>query len=417
LAEKKDLLYFIENLISFDEYWKVNYYLRCLKKQPHGGVASIDRPNFYLHHFTFDSSNLFKNEPQEFPFFMNDLINEATELYAQCEVDFEELLQYCFRADYWYMGFRLLQPKPEFEELNQAYPLIWKVIEEKLSYQDYFTIDLKLAIYALICCLVQEKATNISGVEDIVVHEIFEKQHNKYGLTNIGSAQFLRQGFRLGDKFYLYSIFLDTSLGNPTDTMPYTIRLIKDETSPVEIFMRCDENLAVPFSERLCTATTDAEKFHGITVGFADIQSLVFQKEIVVHIHPETMHKILLTIKPDSENDGQGFFHIEVEELWNPALISDPIVATNYIHAKYYPEPGSFNHVDFSINQYSKEVFAAKFQEAVSETGIPVDRYADQHYKVWCIEGENVSINTWSSLVCATLDEPFREIFLETFRA
>jgi hypothetical protein len=167
LAEKKDLLYFIEKLISLDEYWKVNYYLRCLKKQPHGGVFYIDRPNFFLQHFIFHSWDLFKNDPQKIPFFMKDLINNATELCAQCEVDFEELLQYCFKDDCWYTGYRLLQPKPEFDELNKTYPLIGKVIEEKLSYQDYFTIDLKVAIYALICCLVQEQATKISSIEEI----------------------------------------------------------------------------------------------------------------------------------------------------------------------------------------------------------------------------------------------------------
>jgi hypothetical protein len=416
LEEKKDLFWFIEKLTSLDEYWKVNYYLLSLKKQPHGGVAHITHPNYYLQHSKFNSWALFGHEIEKFPYFVENLISVAAELYNHCDVDFEELLQYCFRTDTWYIGYRLLHPKPEFEKPNRSAPLIWSVIDNRLRFQDYFTIDLKWAIYALVCCLVQERATRISNIEEIVDREILEKKENKYGLTNISRAVFLRQGFRIDDKFYLYNIFLDTSIGNPTDTMPYIIQIIKNETSPVEIFMRCDENLAVPFSEMLCTATTDAQKFRGITVSFADIQSLVNQKEIVVHIHPETQHKILLTIKLDGERNDQIFYHIGVEELWNPVSITDEIVATNFIHAKYYPETRRFNHMDFSINQYSKEILVAKYQDAVNETKVPVDKYANQHYKVWCIEGENISLNTWSNLACATLDEPFREIFLETFK-
>ena len=215
-------------------------------------------------------------------------------------------------------------------------------------------------MYAFICCLVQEKTTIISNIEEIVAHEILERPDNKYGLTNVSNAEFLRQGFRIEEKYYLYSIFIDTSIGGPTDTIPYTIRIIKNEANPVEIYLRCDENLGVPFSEMIYTATTDAQKFHGITVDFAAIQSLEFQKEIIVHIHPETMHKILLMVNPGSESDGKRFFHVEIEELWNPTLIKDRIVTTNYIHAKYYPEfrmvqsRRFFNKPVFNRNLFSK---------------------------------------------------------------
>jgi hypothetical protein len=414
LEEKKDLLYFIEKLISLDAFWNANYYLRCLKKLPHGGVVSIECPNFFLHYFRFRSYELFIKDPEKIPLFIENLISIAVELYEQCEVDLEELIKYCFSNDNWYSGMRLLHPKPEFAKTNISTPIICTVIEKNLRYQDYFSIDIKLIIYALIVRLVEEGITTISNVEEIIAHEKLSLPHNKYGLVNITNADFLRQGFILGEKFYLYSIFLDTSIGHPTDIMPYTIRIITNESRPVQIYMRCDENLAVPVKQMLSTATVDAEKFHGITVDFANIESLIFHKEIVVHIHPETQHKILLKINPGEEN-GQRFFHIGVEELWNPETIRDNVVATNFIHAKYYPDSKSFNHIDFSINQYSIEVFAAKYKEALNQTGVPVDKFGDLHYKVWCIEGENISIPAWSYLVCATLDEPFREIFLEIF--
>lgn len=35
---KADLLSYIEQIINLDEFWQVNYYLRSMKKAPHGGI-------------------------------------------------------------------------------------------------------------------------------------------------------------------------------------------------------------------------------------------------------------------------------------------------------------------------------------------------------------------------------------------
>ena len=161
------------------------------------------------------------------------------------------------------------------------------------------------------------------------------------------------------------------------------------------------------------TATVDAQKFHGITIDFANIEALL-HKEVVVHIHAELMHKIILVIKPDTEN-GDSFYHIEVEQLWSPDVVKDDFVLATFIHAKYFPSQRAFTHIDFSVNQYSSDIYIAKYTEAVNDTGIPIDKYGDIHYKVWCVEAGSISVSTWSKLVCATLDEPFRDIFLETF--
>lgn len=64
LEERKDLLFFIGKLISLDEYWTANYYLRCLKKLPHGGVAIVNWPNYFLHNFRFEAFNLFVHDPK-----------------------------------------------------------------------------------------------------------------------------------------------------------------------------------------------------------------------------------------------------------------------------------------------------------------------------------------------------------------
>ncbi len=149
---------------------------------------------------------------------------------------------------------------------------------------------------------------------------------------------------------------------------------------------RCDEKMAVPATEMISTATMDFQKYRGITVDFADIENLVFKKEIVVHFDPEKLDKVVMIIKPDIDKWGQDFYHLEVEELWNPNRVKDPFVITNYIHAQYYPERKGFNHIDFSVNQYSREVFEGKYKDAVTDTSVPIDRYGDEHYKIWCVE-------------------------------
>lgn len=69
----------------------------------------------------------------------------------------------------------------------------------------------------------------------------------------------------------------------------------------------------------------------------------------------------------------------------------------------------------FTINQYDIGTYRQKYIGAVNNTGVPIDKYCDIHYKIWCVEAENISITTWSKMICATLDEPFRDIFLEAF--
>jgi hypothetical protein len=120
-------------------------------------------------------------------------------------------------------------------------------------------------------------------------------------------------------------------------------------------------------------------------------------------------------IKPDTDSEGNMFYHIEVEQLWNPKRVRDSYVLTNYVHSQYYPDTQRFNHIDFSVNQYEIEVYTEKFCDSVSNTDVPIDKYADEHYKIWCVESDEIKIETWSKLVSATLDEPFRELYHEMF--
>ena len=213
--------------------------------------------------------------------------------------------------------------------------------------------------------------------------------------------------------YYLYNLFIDTTISSPMDTMPYIFRIISDEIDDINLYLRCDEILATPFSKKFSTATVDSQRYYGINIDFADIDKIL-NKEIIVHIHPELLHKILIIIKPDIEN-AERFYHIEVEELWNTDKITDEYILANFIHAKYFSARKAFTHIDFTVNQYNIETYRQKYIGAVNNTGVPIDKYCDIHYKVWCVEAENISITTWSKMICATLDEPFRDIFLEAF--
>lgn len=411
-----DLEFLIEKIISMDLFWEANYYFRCMKKQPHGGVARIIRPNVYLKHYPADTFVLFNQQPQTIPYFIQMLVDEAYKEFLNCEIDIDELLSFCFDDDsFWYVGYRVLKPKKEFEESDKEVPLIWSVISSKSRFQDYFDFDLKAIVYVLICYLIKSKMISINGIEEIKQHEQLAVPHNKYGLMLTNGAMYLRQGFIFNEKYYLYNLFFDTTIGNPNDHLPYTLKIIEEEIKDRNLFMRCDEKLGVPKSEIISTATMDFQKFRGISIDFIDIDKIVHKKEIVVHFDPETNNKVVLIIKPDTDKEGRSFYHFEVEELWNPNIIKDHFVITNYIHAQYYPESKGFNHIDFSVNQYTKEIFEDKFRDSVTDTDIPIDRYGEEHYKIWCVESKKIDIETWAKLVQATLDEPFRPLFAEMF--
>ncbi|GGD94830.1 hypothetical protein [Paenibacillus nasutitermitis] len=155
----------------------------------------------------------------------------------------------------------------------------------------------------------------------------------------------MRQGLVIEDRYYLYSIFFDITIGAATDEVPYTIKI----------------------REMISTATMDSQKYRGITVNFVDIEKLVYKKEVIVHYSPEHQDKVIMIIKPDIDQKGDKFYHIEVEELWNSERIKDSFVITNYIHAQYNPGRRNFNHIDFSVNQYSISVFIEKFRDAVTD--------------------------------------------------
>ncbi|HRF70492.1 MAG TPA: hypothetical protein PKV66_03590, partial [Candidatus Pelethenecus sp.] len=359
------------------------------------------------------------NDPIEIPFFMKKLVDKAVEIYTSCDrMDLEELIRYARKSDNLYCFLRLLQVKPKYEEdkyflFHHHLPKILCNMDLRIT--DYFDIKIEFAVYIFILELLKEKWVEIINLQDILDHEIFKKPINKYCLTKLENVTFLRQGFCIDDTYYLYNLFIDSSIGNATDNLPYLFKIMSNEIKDLNLYIRCDEKLAVPFSQKFETASLDYQKYYGPNIDFANINSIL-QKTITVHFHQTLLHKIVVIIKPDVENE-EEFYHIEIEELWNTDDINDSYILANFIHSKYFPHKNIFTHIDFSVNQYDSKTYKEKYIGSVNDTKIPVDKYGDIHYKVWCVESNEISIETWSKIICLTLDEPFRDIFLEIFNA
>ena len=57
-ACKRDLLYLMDSIVQSQEFWTVNYYLRSMKKAPHGDVVTVSYPNIFLKYYSFQPRTL-----------------------------------------------------------------------------------------------------------------------------------------------------------------------------------------------------------------------------------------------------------------------------------------------------------------------------------------------------------------------
>ncbi|MDD4565087.1 MAG: hypothetical protein PHE79_06370 [Eubacteriales bacterium] len=401
-----------------------------MKKAPHGGVFSIGYPNVFLKYWPTSTFRLF-NPHHPLPLPLQNAAITFLAVLKSTDINIEEILQFCFKLDTDNPenpdnGNRLFLAisggiiKINSDCRQDQWDAVSNAGDGKISYSENFNFDMNRLLCAFICTLVERRAHCIHDIKEIVSREKLLSDSDDYGLYDITDATFERQGFRLNDTYFLYNIFFDTSIGDANDQVPRTIQIIQSIRPSVKIFMRCDENLAVPYSQNVSTASWDSQKWRGITLNFDNIsRQLAGGKEVVVHFDPETSHKILVYITKERDNNGVEFYGLNVEQLWNPEIFmkNEDIIITNYIHGTYYPSRETFSHIDFSANQYRKDIFIGKYDDAVMQTGIPIDKHTDtrvEHYKVWCVKGDGLSIEVWAGLVCATLDTPFRSIFMET---
>lgn len=425
LSEKLKML--IRDIVSTPEFWKINYYMRSMKKAPHGGVFYAGYPNMFLKYYPVPTY-LFFTPNAEIPAPMRDTAGKFREMIDTANIGDEELLRYCLGIDpddqgNSHNGSRMYiatcgkiitsDGRGEMEQMAA----VSDAIEGRISYSDNFDINEERLILVFVFTLMECFAHRIHDIDEIISYERLTLPTDKYGLSDVTDAEFERQGFKLNDKYYLYNIFLDTSIGSPVTDAPKTIEIIKGVKPPVQILTRCDENLAVPYSEMVSTATVDFQKWRGITLNFYNItEQIKSGKETIVHFDPQTLHKILVYVTRGADEVGTEFYHVNVEQLWNPDIFTDAedVIITNYIHGTFYPEREAFEHIDFSVNQYNREIFEAKYRDSEKLTGVSIGIYGNLHYKIWCVRGDHLTPAVWADLVCSSLDTPFRSIFMET---
>lgn len=423
---------FLMALSSDVEYLKVNYYMRSLKKAPHGGVFNIRHQSFFLRYYKVGIYT-FLLKGRELPYPIEQYKKKVEKMINDFDISIEEFLEFCFcnniecdkvphmecfYGDKHYSalcGGALSIPNVDGDYFQNV---VDQAVLGKVKFLDYFDYDLSRLIEIFLLLCVKMGIGTFSRVEDICNLEQLGENKDKYGLSDIACADFKRQGFVVGNEFFLYNVFFDTSIGSPNACVPKTIEIIKKYSNGgISIYMRKDKILSVPFDKKVESASTDLQKWRGITLNLETFESPIkSDKEVIVHYCPETGHKVVVVIKKSISQSNENYYHVTVEELWSPKSIykNEVVVLTNFVHGCYYPQSKSFDHLDFSVNQYDKDVFLKKYADAFPQTAVPIEKYADAHYKVWCIRGKGISLNMWAELVICTLDAPFRDIFVET---
>ncbi len=423
-------------LVHDDEFKKLQYYMRSLKKAPHGGVFCNSHQSMYLQYYPIQTYTFIK-KGQSIPYPVQ-LYKPKLECHiTESKISIEELLVFCFCADendnkdlifgtrlggdklYCAMASGVLSLKTNTTDKYCFETLVMEAVNGQIKFTDCFNYDYSRLLEVFLLFTLRLNVLRFTTIDDVQKLEVLENNSDKYGLTDITPASFERQGFVIDNKFYLYNIFFDTSIGIANGDVPFTVDIIKNIPN-VTINMRRDNTLAVPNDEKVTSATLDMQKWRGITLDLENIQKQIKQsKEVVVHWDPETRNKVLVIIKPSETETHEVYYQISVEELWSPDSIFDfeETVITNYIHGCYYPSENTFDHIDFSVNQYQKDLYFKKYEDSVVTTAVSIEQYANMHYKVWCIKGRNLSIQVWAELVNATLDQPFRGLFAEIIGA
>lgn len=419
-----------------NDFKKLQYYMRCLKKAPHGGVFHNTHQSIFLKYYPVQTYPfLSKGKPIPFPF--EAYKHTLKGMIDEYEISIEELLVFCFCVDKddngylfgkVYGGDRLFSAMAsgvlslKSEISSQSFEtVVGEAVDGQIKFTDYFNYDFSRLLDVFLLWCIKLNLAVFSKCEDVLAIEDLQTDCDKYGLNNVTSAVFERQGFVMNNRYYLYNIFFDTSIGSANADTPKTIEILQKSTcTDISISMRKDNILSVPVEKKVTSATLDMQKWRGITLNLADLESQIKSgKEVTVHFNPQTMNKIISIIKPAETANHELYYHITVEQLWSPERIcpEEDVVLTNFIHGCYYPANRSFDHIDFSVNQYGKELYLKKYQDSVATTSVSIEQYSDTHYKVWCIKGSHISLQLWSELVICTLDEPFRALFAEIIGA
>ena len=387
--------------------------MHALKKAPHGGVFYINRSNYFLNYYPV--SNAFQaffpklNGEITNQFVFHELICIIDELMNELSISEDDLFLFIRTSitdDWWSPSFcfdSIHAPcshnffRTYDRILDECNPIDESMVYNKEKLQIVF-------IYSLSCTI------GFGSINDILDCEKLPDASDKYGLIDVSHAQFDRDGYILDNQYYLYNIFLDKSINTPSARKPLIIELLLD-VKKASIYMRKDATLSLPSEKAIKVSTWDFQLFRGISLNSIDYER-IRKKEIIVHYDPQTNNKLYMSIVPMEATDPH-VLSLVIEELWNPYSIPDENITTTFIHATYNTDTKFIEHMDLSINEYNKELYIKKHTDSVSSTTVAIDKYAEAHYKVWCIKSETMSLTEWGRIAFASLSNPFRVLFKE----
>lgn len=343
--------------------------------------------------------SMLKNRPipYECPYYLKLLANKVSELFDYKHISCDAIWDYMCENDNmgWIIYFNSL-------------------FEMKSECSDTIAIPSDTLFNIITCYILdtfREKEIDIAKIRngEKFIYDV------KNDLTLVSNVKFENDSFIYDGKAYLYNIFTNTSKIDYFDTMPGFAKIITDEVKSGDILLRVDERLAVPKEHIISYTTLDSAKFHGPQFHFKK-SDLKQHKTIIVHIDEETNDKLLMVIKQDEEKDNRkAFWHIEIETI--PSITKkDKPCQTIFIHGKWYPDDNCFNHIDYEINQYPYIDYIKKYAESDSKHKIDFYATKEMHYKIWCIENGNYSLETWYKLVKVSLPSRYHKLLDEILK-
>ena len=94
----EELKTLIQAIASTSEFWRINYYMRSMKKAPHGGIFHNEYPNIFLKYYPIPTY-LFFVPDAEIPVPVRNAALGFRKMIDSAGIGTEELLQYCLCID------------------------------------------------------------------------------------------------------------------------------------------------------------------------------------------------------------------------------------------------------------------------------------------------------------------------------
>ena len=320
---------FVENIKKCHEFVKLNYFLRSMKKMPHGGVINIGIPNCFMKHYSpFEALRMYfprLGGDIRYSYVFYDCVNNVKEIMEAFNILVDDLLFYiCCSLEsiciWWYLSCCLAFPK-DYSSENMMID-IYKIIDQKSIEGTDCAIKSDEIIILFLCVL--SHFTPIDNIASITKHELLQPNCDKYGLSDISTARYTFNGYIIDNLFYPYNVFFDTSIGSPISREPLLIELMKS-IDAVSILMRRDNAIALEAEKAYAVATADSQVFRGTMFNISKMD--IRRKNEIVRYDPNTMNKLYLSVVP-MESEAPNILSLVIEELWSPDLVDDNIVTT-----------------------------------------------------------------------------------------